>query len=222
MITLYIKTHRVTGLKYFGKTTADDPIKYSGSGTYWLRHLMKHGNDYDTEIYLQSENQEYITQEALRFSRAYDIVNSELWANLAEETGLDGRVKGLLHSEETKEKISQAQKGKIHSKETRDKMSESGKGRIAWNKGKIHSEETRNKMSDAHRNKFVSEKTREKLSKAKEKVYLIINPNGEEQIISNLTNFCKENNLSQPKMSSVVSGKISHHKRYIAKRMENS
>ena len=80
MITLYIKTHRQTGLKYFGKTTEDDPITYKGSGKHWLRHLIKYGYECDTEIYLQSEDQEYVTQEALRFSRVYDIVNSDLWA----------------------------------------------------------------------------------------------------------------------------------------------
>jgi hypothetical protein len=36
--TLYVKTHNITGLKYFGKTT-NDPFKYKGSGKYWLDHL---------------------------------------------------------------------------------------------------------------------------------------------------------------------------------------
>ena len=60
MITLYIKTHRVTGLRYFGKTTCDDPITYQGGGKVWRRHIMKHGYDCDTEIYLQSEDQDDI------------------------------------------------------------------------------------------------------------------------------------------------------------------
>jgi hypothetical protein len=38
---LYIKTHSVTGLKYFGKTTKD-PFRYKGSGVYWVRHLKVH------------------------------------------------------------------------------------------------------------------------------------------------------------------------------------
>ena len=70
MITLYIKTHRKTGLKYFGKTTADDPFTYQGSGKRWRRHLMKHGYDCDTEIYFQSESEEEILREALRFSKS--------------------------------------------------------------------------------------------------------------------------------------------------------
>ena len=41
---LYIKTHNITGLKYFGKTIGN-PYSYKGSGTYWNNHLKKHGNN---------------------------------------------------------------------------------------------------------------------------------------------------------------------------------
>lgn len=44
--TLYIKTHNKTGLKYFGKTTSNDPYKYKGSGSYWLDHLKVKENGY--------------------------------------------------------------------------------------------------------------------------------------------------------------------------------
>ena len=35
---LYVKTHNKSGLKYLGKTI-QNPFKYKGSGTYWLRHI---------------------------------------------------------------------------------------------------------------------------------------------------------------------------------------
>ena len=47
--SLYVKTHRKTGLKYLGKTN-QDPHKYPGSGVYWSRHLKEHGDDVDTEV----------------------------------------------------------------------------------------------------------------------------------------------------------------------------
>jgi hypothetical protein len=47
---LYIKTHNITGLKYFGKTTKKDPYSYIGSGEYWLSHLKIHGKNISTEI----------------------------------------------------------------------------------------------------------------------------------------------------------------------------
>jgi hypothetical protein len=86
---LYVKTHNITGLKYFGKTTTNRK-RYRGSGTYWLRHLKKHGYDISTEIIGYFINQEECTNFAINFSIENDIVNSRLWANERLENGLDG------------------------------------------------------------------------------------------------------------------------------------
>ena len=56
-IYLYVKTHRVTKLKYFGKTVRD-PYKYRGSGKHWKAHLKVHGYDIDTTIIGEYENVE--------------------------------------------------------------------------------------------------------------------------------------------------------------------
>ena len=178
MITLYIKTHRLTGLKYFGKTIQDDPISYQGSGTYWLRHIKKHGYDVDTEIYLQSENVDYVTQEALRFSRVYDIVNSSLWANLQEENGTDGHPPGTTLSQEHRKKISEGNKGRVLSYESRKKISESSKKKIFTEehrrnisksnskKRRPHTEETKRKIGIKSKGQVMSPEAREKISKA--------------------------------------------------------
>lgn len=79
--------------------------------------------------------------------------------------------RGLIHSDTTRRRISEAKKGsyptpeqrktlrtaqagqnngffgKTHSPETRKKLSEAAKGRIPWNKGKTHSPKTREKMA---------------------------------------------------------------------------
>ncbi len=90
MITLYIKTHNKTGLKYFGKTI-QDPYKYKGSGVRWKKHIKKYGYDVNTEIFAQFENEtDELSEVALMFSEHNDIVNSDEWANLMEENGLDG------------------------------------------------------------------------------------------------------------------------------------
>lgn len=44
-VYLYVKQHSITGLKYFGKTVRD-PNTYFGSGTYWNRHIDKHGREH--------------------------------------------------------------------------------------------------------------------------------------------------------------------------------
>lgn len=89
MIYLYIKTHNKTGLKYFGKTIRE-PFSYLGSGTYWKKHLHKHGNDIKTEIVAVFEDKQKASDFALTFSETYDIVNSNEWANLIPENGING------------------------------------------------------------------------------------------------------------------------------------
>jgi len=110
MLTLYVKIHKVTGLKYFGKTVKD-PHKYKGSGKYWKRHLQKHGNDVATIIvgeYL--EVSDLLKLHALNFSTLHDIVRSKEWANLINENGTDGNCPGTVFSQETRNKISAANK----------------------------------------------------------------------------------------------------------------
>lgn len=113
MIILYIKTHNITGLKYFGKTTRN-VYDYKGSGKYWLSHLKKHGNDVTTEIVAQFEDNDQSSCEeyALNFSIENNIVESKEWANLILEDGLRGFPVGNKLSEITKNKISKTLVGK--------------------------------------------------------------------------------------------------------------
>lgn len=91
MLTLYIKTHNITGLKYFGKTINKNVHKYKGSGVYWKRHIKKHSYDVTTEIYAQfNENNCDIEDIAIEFSIKNNIIKSNKWANLQVETGKDG------------------------------------------------------------------------------------------------------------------------------------
>jgi hypothetical protein len=66
---------------------------------------------------------------------------------------------GCIPSEETKQKLSEANKGRTVSKETRKKISEA-------RKGKTHSEEHKRKLSEANKGHIVSEETKRKLSEA--------------------------------------------------------
>jgi hypothetical protein len=66
---------------------------------------------------------------------------------------------GKTHSPETRAKLSAIQKGKTHSPETLAKMS-------AVQKGKTHSPETKAKISSSSKGKTFSSETREKISSA--------------------------------------------------------
>jgi len=92
--TLYIKQHNKTGLKYFGKTTQDNPKKYSGSGLYWKDHLKVHGNDVTTVWSQLFEDKQSLSDFAIKFSEENNIVDSDNWANLKPENGLDGFTPG--------------------------------------------------------------------------------------------------------------------------------
>lgn len=93
---LIIKRHKITGLKYFCKTCKKDPILYCGSGKYWKTHIKKHGKEYVETIWFHLfDEKERCVNFAITFSEVFDIVESELWANLKPENGLDGGVYGL-------------------------------------------------------------------------------------------------------------------------------
>jgi hypothetical protein len=133
MICLYIKTHNITGLRYFGKTTRKNINSYCGSGIYWQKHLKKHGKDFSTEVVGMFEKEEEVKQFAIAFSNINNIIESKEWANLKEENGLDGNPCGVKFTDEHKEKIRQSRLGKCFNdfdELTRQKMSNASKGKI--------------------------------------------------------------------------------------------
>jgi hypothetical protein len=90
--TLYVKTHRKTGLKYLGQTS-QDPFKYLGSGTDWVLHLEKFGNDIHTEIILQTTDKDERNRQGRYYSTLWHITTAaddfgnKIWANRIPETG---------------------------------------------------------------------------------------------------------------------------------------
>ena len=149
-VTLYIATHNETELKYFGKTTKyhtqeELQLYYHGSGTYWKRHLKKHGYDITMEVFWQGD-EENVTEVALEFSKENDIVLSKDWANLILENGLDGVGSGRKHTDETKLKIGLKSKNRHHSEESKKKIGLASSNRSEETKrilseqkiGKIH------------------------------------------------------------------------------------
>jgi hypothetical protein len=154
---LYIKQHSITGMKYFGKTTRD-PYKYNGSGKHWLRHIKKHGKEHVKTIWCKLFTDiDELERTAIAMSEMYDVVDSEYWANLINENGLDGNPSGINFSEETRVKLSIAMKG--------EKNHMYGKtGILSPNYGKNHSEESRAKISIAMNGKNHSEESRAKMS----------------------------------------------------------
>lgn len=154
---IYIKQHSKTGLLYFGKTF-QDPEKYKGSGEYWKAHCKIHGKEINTLWYQLYLDKESIQEDAVRFSIQNKIVESEEWANLVIENGINsGRGKW---TEEQKE----AARGKPKSDEWKALMSEKYSGENNPMFRKSHTEETRAKMSKSHTGKRKTEEQKLKMS----------------------------------------------------------
>ena len=159
---LYVKEHSITGLRYFGKTTKKDPYKYNGSGKYWTNHYKKYGKDHIKTLWVSElfTDKDSLIEFALLASDHWNIVDSDDWANLKPENGLDGWINNASHSNETKQRMSASAKGKIMSEETREKLSKA-------NTGKTRSDETKQRMSESHKGKTISDETRAKMSAAR-------------------------------------------------------
>lgn len=154
-IYLYKKTHSKTGLQYLGKTVFNDPHKYQGSGKRWMHHINKHGYDVKTEILRECTTNDEVKEWGQYFSKLWNIVESEDWANIREESG-DG---GFVAEPWNKGKRIGPQPPK-----TVAKRSAAMKGRPAHNKGVPNP-----RVSEANKRRFTgvprSDKDKEAISR---------------------------------------------------------
>lgn len=181
---LLAKTHNKTGLKYLCKCMAKKKEKcfvYKGSGKYWKRHLEKHGKDITTKIIFETNSLEQFKRKGLYYSKLWNVTKSNKWANLCDETGINGgRISfGRDHYCFGKPAWN---RGKPASKEQKQKMSKSLKGKLAGKKnpwygkigkdhpsfGRKHSKATKRKIGLASRARMLgskmSEETKKKIS----------------------------------------------------------
>lgn len=180
---LLVMQHNITGLKYFCKTSLLDRVRrYKGSGTRWLNHLNVHGKDITVGVMGLYTDKQKCMDVALKFSSDNDIVNSDEWANLVDETGMMGASMkgernpfyGKKHTPETAERLrlqkigKSVNKGAYRSLEQRAKISASLKGRKnpAVSKaltGRKLPQETIDKLKESRKGYKHSMETKEKL-----------------------------------------------------------
>jgi len=89
MFYLYIKQHNKTRLKYLGYTK-HNPYQYNGSGKYWKNHIKIHGTDISTYIVGTYNTPEELKEAGTFYSKVWNIVESDQWANLRIEEGSGG------------------------------------------------------------------------------------------------------------------------------------
>lgn len=84
---LMIKEHLDTKMKYLCYSRRDDYDVYQGSGTYWKRHLRKHGVNIKTTVIGCYDTKEELSERGRFYSELYNVVESPDWANLRPEEG---------------------------------------------------------------------------------------------------------------------------------------
>jgi group I intron endonuclease len=157
-------------------------LKTSNNGEYhqplMARAILKYGWDnFQHEIFDDCLSKEEAEKRERLLIALWQTNNPNFGYNIREGGGSTGSM-----SEETREKMRQAQTGKKHSQESRQKMSASKKGKYVGvnhpNYGKSLKEETKQKLREAKKGKLVgennpmfgktpSEETRKKMSDAK-------------------------------------------------------
>ena len=217
MISLYLKTHNKTGLKYLGKTI-NDPFCYKGSGKYWTRHITKHGYDVTTEILLETNCKTELKEKGEYYSMLWDIVASDDFANLRNETGDGGDTSktpgyqaGMAEWQASDDFIKNKERSSAQQKE-RIKLGlnpicgKAGKDNPMFGKtGSLHhgyniprSESTKQKISMNHQDVSGSKN-------ANAKTFEFIDPDGNKYTVTGgFKTFCKEHNLSFGTMFNVV------------------
>ena len=133
---------------------------------------------------------------------------------------------GKSHTDDTKRLIGESNRGRKHTEEAKRKLSVAHTGRSK-------SEETKRKIAEKSRGRIVKEQTRQKLREynlredvlrknieSKQKEWIVITPEGNEEFVVNLNKYCLEKGLNPGKMSLVASGHRKQHKGYKCRKVD--
>lgn len=132
---------------------------------------------------------------------------------------------GRKHTEETKAKISKTKKenlengitkkrtGFTHTEETKQKIGNK-------NKGRKRTEEAIEKTRQANLGRPQTDYQKQRAEEANSKKYLVITPDGKEEVIVNLSKYSRENELNGKAMNALASGTRKYYCGYKVIRLE--
>lgn len=206
---VYLITNNLNGKQYVGQTTKSIDTRFRRHcwASEYIKNMpiclaiKKYGKEnFSIEALAKCDNQEALDALESYYAKKLNTFSPNGYNLKA------GKGRGAM-SEETKEKIRQANLGKKASIETRKKLSESHKGiRL--------SDEAKAKMSQRLKGRKFSPEHLRKIAETRESktVYQVVSPTGVHHEVRNMKQFCIEHGLQPSNMSEVVNGKVKQHK----------
>ncbi len=184
---IYKITNLLNGKMYIGRHKTDNlDDGYMGSGKLIIKAVKKYGKkNFRKEWLMFCEDEEemnymervFVDQTWIDRSDTYNLNLGGDYQTMSDTTKekISRAATGRKHSDESKQKMSNAKKGMIpwiagrkHTEESLKKMSESHKGNTA-HLGHHHSKEAKKKMSEGHKGKIISDVTRMKMSESRKR-----------------------------------------------------
>jgi group I intron endonuclease len=212
---VYKITNDITGDFYVGKTIRSLDARYRqhkndskrGSETIIHRAMRKYGfENFSIEV-LEEVDSDLDNREVYWISELdplYNMTSGGEGGDTSKSTKYQEYMK--LHSELMSGENNPFY-GKRHTEETKLLISEKKKGTKM-------SAETKRKISKANIGKKMSAESIAKTSEANSKTYYLTDPEGNDIIVSNLSEFCREHNLDQGNMNAMYHGKYKSCKGY--------
>ena len=212
-MVVYMALNTITGKVYIGKTAGllgkrirDHRYDSKEKSGYFQRSIRKHGWDAFEWSVLEHGCE---SEEELNDLECHYIFQHKHYGRGVYNCTLGGEgCCGMVHSEESKKKISEAGTGEKNNMfgRTGEKNPNFGNtGEKSYMFGKHLSEETQRKISET-KCKFT---------------YKITRPDGTIDIVTNLKEYCKQNNIDSGGMYHVASGKYKAHKGFRVEKIEN-
>lgn len=227
---IYKATNTVNGKVYIGQTIVglrkrrlshiNDSIA-NRDNIYFHNSIRKYGpekfiwEELEADLpweELDDMEYHYIKQYSSKYPNGYNLTEG------------GGGMKGYVITESHRKNLSESHKGYVHTEEQRRKISESLKGRICSektrrimsqkNSGENHPMYGRKGKSSHSYGITPPKHVFEALIKKVSKDYVITFPDGHEELITNLSEFCRSNNLNKGNMCSVAHGRRAHYKGY--------
>lgn len=166
--TVYMHVNKANNKKYIGITKMSVNKRWGNNGSgyknnkqpLFYRAIQKYGWDnFEHVILYENLSQDEACDMEIKLIQEYKTQDGKFGYNIQPGGQLGN--KGVVFSEESKRKISEAHKGKKLTDEHKKKISESLKGHDPC----VHSEETKIKLSQLNTGKTLSEDTKNKISK---------------------------------------------------------